>query len=241
MYFAYKLNKQADNIQPWHTPFPIWNQSVVPCPVLTVASWPKYRFFKRQVRWSHLFQNFPQFVVVHAVKGFGIVNKAEVDVFFLELSCFFDDPLDVGNLISGSSAFSTSSLNIWKFMVHVLLKPGLGNLELYFTSVWDDCNCVLVWWWNLKCMAGLLLIIWQLCKAISLRKSLSIINKWVFKTLPYIFVILFSPPIFEFFFSYPFTDTLLTVLQIPKETYLIIKHFTLLGPVSVGFSSKGLI
>ena len=87
-----------------------------------------------QVVWySHLFKNFPQFVVIHRIKGFGIVNK-EVDI-FLELSCFFDDPLDVGNLISGSSAFSTTSLNICKFTVHVLLKPGLENFEHYFTSV----------------------------------------------------------------------------------------------------------
>ena len=78
-----------------------------------------------QVLWySHLFQNFPQFIVIHTVKGFGVVNKEEVDVFFLELSCFFDDPLDVGNLISASSAFSKTSLNIWKFTVHVLLKPA---------------------------------------------------------------------------------------------------------------------
>ena len=80
------------------------------------------------VWYSHLFQNFPQFIVIHTVKGFGVVNKAEVDV-FLEFPCFFDDPVDVGNLISGSSAFSKSSLNIWKFMVHVLLKPGLENFE----------------------------------------------------------------------------------------------------------------
>ena len=78
--------------------------------------------------YSHLFQNFPQFIVVHTVKGFGIVNKAEIDV-FLELSCFVDDPADVGNLISGSFAFSKSSLNIWKFTVHVLLKPGLESFE----------------------------------------------------------------------------------------------------------------
>ena len=88
-----------------------------------------------QVVWySQLFKNFLQFVVIHTVKGFGIVNKAEIDV-FLELSCFFDDPTDVGNLISGSSAFYLSSLNIWKFTVHVLLKPGLENFEHYFTSV----------------------------------------------------------------------------------------------------------
>ena len=84
--------------------------------------------------YSHLFQNFPQFIVIHTIKGFGIVNKAEVDV-FLELSCFFNDAADVGNLISGSFAFSTSSLNIWKFTVHILLKPGLENFKHYFTSV----------------------------------------------------------------------------------------------------------
>ena len=86
------------------------------------------------VLYSHLLKNFPQFVVIHTVKGFHIVNKAEVDV-SLELFCFFDDPMDVGNLISGSSAFSKSSLNIWKFTVHVLLKPGLENFEHYFASV----------------------------------------------------------------------------------------------------------
>ena len=83
---------------------------------------------------SHLFKNFPQFVVIHTVKGFGVVNKAEVDV-FVEFSCFIDDPMDVGNLISGSSAFSKSSLNIWKFMVHILLKPGLENFEHNFASM----------------------------------------------------------------------------------------------------------
>ena len=86
------------------------------------------------VWYSHLFQNFPQFVVVHTVKGFGIVNKAEIDV-FLELSHFFDDLTDGSNLISGSSAFSKSSLNTWMFMVHILLKPGLENFEHYFASV----------------------------------------------------------------------------------------------------------
>ena len=96
------------------------------------------------VWYSHLFQNVPQFVVIHTVKGMGVVNKAEVDV-FLELSCFFYDPTDVGNLISGSSAFSKTSLNICKFMVHVLLKPVLKNFEHYFASVWDECNFVVVW------------------------------------------------------------------------------------------------
>ena len=97
-----------------------------------------------QVVWySHLFQNFPQFIVIHTIEGFGVVNKAEIDV-FLELSCFFDDPVDIGNVISGFSAFSKTSLNIWKFSVHVLLKPGLENFKHYFTSVRDECNCVVV-------------------------------------------------------------------------------------------------
>ena len=86
------------------------------------------------VWYSCLLKNFPQFLVIHTVKGFGIINKAEVGV-FLEFSCFFNDPADIGNLISGSSAFSKTSLNIWKFTVHVLLKPGLGNIEHYFDSV----------------------------------------------------------------------------------------------------------
>ena len=127
--------------------FLIWNQSAVPCPVPTIASWPAHRFLKRKVRWSGIpisFRIFHRFIVIHTFKGFGIVNKAEIDI-FLKLSCFFDDPADVGNLISGSSAFSKSSLNIWKFMVHVLLKPGLENFERYFTSVWDAFNCVIVW------------------------------------------------------------------------------------------------
>ena len=93
-----------------------------------------------QVLWySRLLKNFPQFLVIHTVKDFGIVNKAEVGV-FLELSCFFYDPEDVGNLISGSSTFSKSSLNIWKFSVQILLKPGLENFECYFANEWDKCN-----------------------------------------------------------------------------------------------------
>ena len=97
-----------------------------------------------QVVWySHLLKNFPQFVVIHIVKNFSVASEAVV--FFLELSCFLDDPVDVGNLISGSSAFSKTSLNIWEFTVHVLLKPGMENFEQFFTSMWDECNCVVVW------------------------------------------------------------------------------------------------
>ena len=95
------------------------------------------------VWYSHLFKNFPKFVVIHIVKGFGVVNKPEVDV-FLELSCFFYDPVDVGNLISGSSAFSKSNLNIWKFSVRVLLKPSFENFEHCFASMWDECDYVVV-------------------------------------------------------------------------------------------------
>ena len=141
MYSANKLNRQGDNIQPWHTPFPIWNQSIVPCSVLTPAFWLAYRFLRRQVRLSgtSISLKFFQFLVIHTVKVFYIVNKAE------ELFCSFYDPMDVGNLIPGSSASSKISLNIWNFMVHILLKPGLENFELYFTSVWDKCNCTVVW------------------------------------------------------------------------------------------------
>ena len=133
-------------MQPWRTPFPIWNQSVIPCPVLTAASWSAYRFLKRQVKWSGIpisFRIFHSFLWSTQSKT-DIVNKAEVDV-FLELSCFCDDPTDVGNLISCSSVFSKTSLNIWKFTVHILLKPGLGNFKHYFTSMWDECNCAVVW------------------------------------------------------------------------------------------------
>ena len=97
-----------------------------------------------QISQENLFKTFPQFVMIHTVTGFGVVSKMEVDV-FLEHFCFFDDPADVGSLISASSAFSKSSLNIWKFMVHELLKPGLENFEHYFASVWDECNFAVVW------------------------------------------------------------------------------------------------
>ena len=99
------------------------------------------------VWYSHLFQNFPQFVVIHTIKGFGIVNKTEVDV-FLQLSCFFDDATDVGNLICGSSAFSKSSLNIWKFTVHILLKPGLDDFEYYCITLLACEMSAIAWWFE---------------------------------------------------------------------------------------------
>ena len=130
MYPAYTLNKQSDGIQPSCTPFPILNQSVAPCSVLTVASWPTYRFVSQEtskvVWYSHLFENFPQFVMIHIVKSFSGVNEAEVNV-FLEFPCFLHDPVNVDNLVSCSFAFFKPSLYIWKFSVHVLLKPSLKD------------------------------------------------------------------------------------------------------------------
>ena len=149
MYTAYKLNKQGDTIQPWRTPFLILCQSVVPRPVLTVTSWPAYRFLRRQVRWSGIpisFRIFHTLLWSTQSKALtypkALLSRRRC---FLELSCFFDDPANIGNLVSGSSAFSKSSLNIWKFMVHILLKTGLENFEHYFASVWDEGNCLVVW------------------------------------------------------------------------------------------------
>ena len=107
---------------------------------------PAYRFLRKQVRWSGMPISLRifQFVVIHTAKGFGIVSDAEVDV-FLELSCFFYDPADVGKLISDSSAFLKSSLNIWDSSGHLLLKPSLKNFEFYFASIWDECNYAVVW------------------------------------------------------------------------------------------------
>ena len=117
-----------------------------------------------QVLWyAHLFQNFPQFIVIHTVKGFGIVNKTEIDV-FRESSSYFNDPADIGHLISGSSSFSKTSLNIWKFTVQVLLKPGLENFEHYFTSVWDECNCAVVWaFFGIAFLCGMKTDLFQSC------------------------------------------------------------------------------
>ena len=135
----FSINK-ANNIQPWC--FLIWNQSLVPCLVLTVNSWPAYRFLRRQVRWSGIpisLRTF-QFVVIHTVNSFNLVNETEVDV-FLEFPCFYYDLTDVGNLISGSSAFSKSSLYIWSSW-HILLKSSLKDFEHCFASRWNEPNCM---------------------------------------------------------------------------------------------------
>ena len=147
MYSVYKLNKQGDNIQSCHTPFPILNLPVVLCLILGVTSWPAYRFLRRQTRWSGIpisFKNISQSVVIHAVKSFSIVNEAEVEA-LLEFSCFFNDSMDVGNLISDSSALSKSSYCIWKFSFHVLLKPSLKDFEHYLASIWNERNSIVVW------------------------------------------------------------------------------------------------
>jgi len=143
MYSAYKLKKQGNNIQPWCTPFLTWNQSVGPCPVLTVASWPAYRFLRRQVRWSGIPISWRIF---HSLLWF-TQSKAlaqSIKQMFFWNSCFFYDSTDVGNLICASSIFSKSSLNIWYFMLYVLLKPDLENFEHYFASVCYEYNCALV-------------------------------------------------------------------------------------------------
>ena len=143
---VYRLNKQGDIIQPCCTPFSILNQSVVP-----------YRgssgFFLTHIQvsqetgkmvwYSHLFKSFPLFVMIHTVKGFSIVDETEVDV-FLELSCFLYDPANAGNLISGSSAFSKPSLNIWKFMLCIMLKPSMQDFKHDLTRMGDECNCLMV-------------------------------------------------------------------------------------------------
>ena len=146
MYSAYKLNKLVNTIQPWCTPFLIWKQSVDPCAVLTVASWPAYRFLRRQVKWHGIPISLRVFHILlwSTLWKALAVSTTEVDV-FLELSCFLDYPKDVGNLISGSSASSKSSLNIWNLPDHALLKPSLENFDHYFASIWDECNCAVVW------------------------------------------------------------------------------------------------
>ena len=150
-------------MQPWCIPFPIWNQSVVPCPFLIFASWPAYRFPWMQVRWSRIPRSWRIFYSLlwsTQLKALlSIVNTVEVDI-FLEFSCFFCDPVDVGHLISDSSAFSKFSLNTWKFSVHVLLKPGVENFEYYFASIWNEWSCVVVWiFFGVKVFSNYLLVL----------------------------------------------------------------------------------
>ena len=136
MYSAYKLKEQSDIVQLFRTPFSVLNQSVVPCRILPVASCATYRCFRRQLRWSGILTSLRifQFVVIHTVKDFNIVNEIEVDD-FLEFPYFFYDSTNFGSLISGSSAFSKPSLCIWKFLVHILLKPSLKAFEHNLASV----------------------------------------------------------------------------------------------------------
>ena len=142
--FCIEFKKWGDNIHPYCTPLPVLNQSIVPYLVETFAFW--LTGFSGAGVWSGipLFLRIFQFVVIHTVKGLSVVNEAEVDA-FLEFSYLLYDPMNVVNLISGSSAFSKFNLCIWKFSVHVLLKPSLKNFEHYFASMWNECNCTMIW------------------------------------------------------------------------------------------------
>ena len=132
--------------RPCHTPFSILNQSVVLCKILTVASWPPYRFLRRQVRWSGTSVSLRvfQFAIIHTVEGFSVVNETEVDV-FLEFPCYLCDPANVANLVSGSSAFSKPSLNIWRFLVHIILKLACKILSITLLA-WE--MSAIVWWFE---------------------------------------------------------------------------------------------
>ena len=137
-----KLNKQSDNIHPYCTPFPILNQSIVLCLVLIVVSWSVYKFLRRRIRWPGIpisFKNFPQFVMFHTNAW-----HVKIDA-FLEFPSFLHDPKNVGNLSSGSFAFYKPNLYIWKFSVHVLLKPSLKDFEHNLASMGNVCNCMVVW------------------------------------------------------------------------------------------------
>ena len=141
---AYRLNKQGDNRQPCCTPFSILNQSVVSYRVLTLASWATYRFLRRQVRYSHLFKSLPLFVMIHTVKSFSVVDKTEVDT-FLEFPCFLHYQVNVANLTSDSCAFYKPCLDIWKFLVHRMLKPSMQDSKHDLSSMGVKCNCPMVW------------------------------------------------------------------------------------------------
>ena len=146
MYSAYRLNKQGDSWHPCHTPFSILNQSVVPDRVLTVASWSTYKVSKetgKMVWYSHLFESSPQFVMIHTVKYFRVVNETQVDI-FLEFPCFLYDPVNVDNLISGSSAFSKPNLDIWKFFLCIMLNSKMQDFKYVLTSVGDEHSCLML-------------------------------------------------------------------------------------------------
>ena len=146
MYYACKLNTmQGDNMQPVVLLSQFWASPLFYvrfCYFLTCIQVSHET--GKVVRYSHLFKNFPQFVVIHTVNGFSVVNETEVDV-FLEFPCFLYDPTNVGNLIFGSSAFSKPILYIWKFSVHILLKLSLKDFDHYLANMWNECNCTLVW------------------------------------------------------------------------------------------------
>ena len=145
MYSAYKLNKQGDNIQPWCTPFPIWNQSVVPCPVLTVASWPEYRFLRRHIRWSGIPISWRIFhSLLWSIQRVWHSQWSRNRCFSGTL-LLFQWPNGCWHLDLWFLCLSKSSLNIWKFTVHILLKSGLENFEHYFACVWDEYNCASIW------------------------------------------------------------------------------------------------
>ena len=142
----YRLNKQGDIRQPCCTPFLILNQSVVSYRVLTVPSWTHIQVSQetgKLVWYSHLSERFPHFVMIHTVKGFIMVDETVVDI-FLEFSCFLYDPVNVGSLIFGSSSFSKPSLDIWKFLVCVMLKPHMQDFKCELTSMGNECDCLMV-------------------------------------------------------------------------------------------------
>ena len=143
---VYRLNKQGDSRQPYRTPFSVLNQSVVPCRVLTAVSWPTYRFLRRQVRWSGILISLRAFhhLLWSTVKAFRVANETGVDV-LLKFPCFLYDPVNVDNLISGSSAFSKPSLDVGKFLVHIMLNPSMQDFKHDLTSMGDECNCLMVW------------------------------------------------------------------------------------------------
>ena len=182
MHSAYNLNKQGDNIQPCCTPFPILNQSVVLCKVLNVASWPTYRFLRRQARWSGIpiSKNFPpQFVLIYTVKGFYVVNETEVEI-FLEFPCFLYDPMNVGNLISGCSAFSKPSLYIWNFSIQVLLKPSLKE-ELPYDQViplLSICFLKIIIIWKDTCTPMLTGALFKIAK-IWKQPKCALVDEWI--------------------------------------------------------------